>query len=118
MLTGLLSGVFGTRHDRERKRIQPIVDEINEQYARLQTTSEEELRAQTEKFRARIREVTSGLEARIADLREKKRAASDPAERELDEREPNVVEGSRGVAAQPHGAPIDAAQLVELLPEA
>ena len=41
MLTGLLSGVFGTRHERERKRIQPIVDEINEQYARLQSVSEE-----------------------------------------------------------------------------
>ena len=54
-LTGLLSGVFGTRHDRERKRIQPIVDEINEQYARLQTVPEEELRGQTEKFRGRIR---------------------------------------------------------------
>ena len=44
-LTGLLSGVFGTRHDRERKRVQPIVDEINEHYARLQTISDEELRA-------------------------------------------------------------------------
>ena len=43
-LTGLLSGVFGTRHDRERKRVQPIVDEINEHYARLQTVSEEELK--------------------------------------------------------------------------
>ena len=48
MLTGLLSGVFGTRHDRERKRVQPIVDEVNEHYARLQTISEEELRGQTE----------------------------------------------------------------------
>jgi len=69
-LTGLLSGVFGTRHDRERKRVQPIVDEINEHYARLQTVEEDELRAQTGKFRARISEVTSELETRIADLRE------------------------------------------------
>ena len=46
-LTGLLSGVFGTRHERERKRVQPIVDEINEQYARLQTISDDELRGQT-----------------------------------------------------------------------
>ena len=65
-LTGLLSGVFGTRHDRERKRVQPIVDEVNEQYARLQTVSEDELRGQTEKFRARIRERTNDIETSIA----------------------------------------------------
>ena len=52
-LTGMLSGVFGTRHDRERKRVQPIVDEINEHYARLQTVSEEELRSQTERHCSR-----------------------------------------------------------------
>ena len=80
-LTGMLSGVFGTRHDRERKRVQPIVDEINEQYARLQTISEEELRGQTEKFRAHIRERTSDIEARIAELREQKRVTADPAAR-------------------------------------
>src|SRR3990170_3343789 len=46
-MLGILSGVFGTRHDRERKRVQPIVDEINEYYSRLQGVSEEELRAAT-----------------------------------------------------------------------
>ncbi len=40
MLKGILSKVFGTRHERERKRIQPIVDEINRHYARLQSVSE------------------------------------------------------------------------------
>src|SRR3954466_10673906 len=100
MLTGLLSGVFGTRHDRERKRVQPIVDEINEQYARLQTISEEELQAQTGKFRARIREVTSDLEVRIADLRERKREASDPAEREQIDNELSGVDGRGGVEGE------------------
>ena len=28
MLKGIMAGVFGTRHDRERKRVQPIVDSI------------------------------------------------------------------------------------------
>jgi len=58
MLKGVLGKVFGTRHERERRRIQPIVDEINEHYARLQGVSEEELRAQTAKFRSIIREGT------------------------------------------------------------
>ena len=116
MLTGLLSGMFGTRHDRERKRVQPIVDEINEQYARLQTISEEELRGQTEKFRARIREVTSDIEVRIADLRNRKRVASDPAEREEIDNELSGVDGRGGVEAELRTA--IAGVLDELLPEA
>ena len=98
-LTGLLSGVFGTRHDRERKRVQPIVDEINEHYARLQTIPEEELRAQTEKFRARIREVTSEFEGRIAELKERKHQTSDPAAREEIDNELSGVDGRGGVEA-------------------
>jgi len=116
MLTGLLSGVFGTRHDRERKRVQPIVDEINEHYARLQSISEEELRAQTEKFRARIGEVTTGIEARIVDLRDRKRVATDPAEREQIDNELSGVDGRGGVEAELRTA--IASVLDELLPEA
>ena len=41
MIKGLISAVIGTRHDRERRKIQPIVDEINEEYARLERASEE-----------------------------------------------------------------------------
>jgi preprotein translocase subunit SecA len=115
-LTGLLSGVFGTRHDRERKRVQPIVDEINEHYARLQTISEEELRAQTDKFRARIGEVTSDIEAKITDLRDRKRVASDPAEREAIDNELSGVDGRGGVEAELRTS--IAAVLDELLPEA
>jgi preprotein translocase subunit SecA len=115
-LTGLLSGVFGTRHDRERKRVQPIVDEINEHYARLQTTSEEELRGQTEKFRARIREATGEIEARIAALREKKRITPGPAEREAIDNELSGVDGRGGAEAELRTAVSDV--LDELLPEA
>jgi preprotein translocase subunit SecA len=115
-LTGLLSGVFGTRHDRERKRVQPIVDEINEHYARLQTIPEEELRGQTEKFRARIKERTSEIEARIAELREKKRITADPAAREEIDNELSGVDGRGGAEAELRTA--IAGVLDELLPEA
>src|SRR5205814_1171814 len=95
-LTGLLSGVFGTRHERERKRVQPIVDEINEHYARLQTISEEELRGQTEKFRTRIREATGEIETRIAALKEKKRVTADPSARDEVDNELSGVDGRGG----------------------
>src|SRR5438045_9500633 len=50
MFKRVISAVIGSRHERERKKIQPIVDEINEHYARLHDVSEEELRAPTAKF--------------------------------------------------------------------
>ncbi len=81
MLKRLITSVMGTRHERERKRIQPIVDEINEHYARLQNISEEELKAKTHKFRDRIAEVTGEIESRIAGLKARKRDAADPVER-------------------------------------
>src|SRR3954463_2794649 len=115
-LTGMLSGEFGTRHDRERKRVQPIVDEINEHYARLQTIEEDELRAQTAKFRARIGEVTGELEARAAELRERKRQTSDPAGREEIDNQLSGVDGRGGVEQELRDA--TALVLDEILPEA
>src|SRR3954469_512612 len=115
-LTGMLSGVFGPRHDRERKRIQPVVDEINEHYARLQTVPEDELRAQTAKFRARIADATGELEARIADLRDRKRGAADPEAREAIDNDLSGVDGRGGVEAELRKATANV--LDELLPEA
>ena len=115
-MLGLLSGVFGTRHDRERKRIQPIVDEINEHYARLEGVSEEELRGQTAKFRARILEVTGEIEARITELRERKRVTADPVAREDIDNQLSGVDGRGGVEQELRDAVADVLQ--ELLPEA
>src|SRR3954465_5401759 len=115
-LTGLLSGVFGTRHDRERKRVQPIVDEINEQYARLQSISEDELKGQTRKFRDRIAEVTGEIESRISDLKARKREAEDPAIREQIDNELSGVDGRGGVENELRIATAEV--LDEILPEA
>ena len=82
MLKRVISAVIGNRHDRERKKIQPIVDEINEHYARLQSLSDDDLRAQTPKFREILRERTGELDARVTELRDQKRSASDPADRD------------------------------------
>src|SRR2546425_4388467 len=82
MLKRAIAAIVGSRHERERRRIQPIVDQINEWDEKLQRVSEEELRGQTEKFRRIIAERTGELEARIAALKEEKRTAKDAAERE------------------------------------
>src|SRR6185312_12387936 len=82
MLKKLFSGVFGTRHEREVKRLQPLVAEINAIAARLQSLPEPELQGQTEKLRALVRERTGELEAELAELREAKRRTAESSERE------------------------------------
>src|SRR5579862_2567151 len=116
MLKRLISGVFGTRHERERKRIQPLVDDINEHYERLHHVSEDELRSQTTKFRARIAELTGELEARVNELKAQKRAAADAADRDRLDTELIGNDGRGGAEADLREAIKDA--LYELLPEA
>ncbi|HEY8483715.1 MAG TPA: preprotein translocase subunit SecA [Longimicrobiales bacterium] len=82
MLKSLIRRVFGTRHEREIARLQPIVDKINEIAERLKSLSDEELRARTDWLRGIVRERIGDLEARLAELRETKRRTEDAGERE------------------------------------
>ena len=83
MLKKIATSLFGTRHAREMRRVQPIVDAINAEYERLHSVSEEELRGQTAKLRGIIAERARPLEERIAALRRSCRSATYalPAER-------------------------------------
>ncbi|HTE45773.1 MAG TPA: hypothetical protein VK636_11050, partial [Gemmatimonadaceae bacterium] len=116
MLKRVISAVIGSRHDRERKKIQPIVDAINEQYARLKSVSDEKLRAQTAKFRDILRERTGELEAKVADLKERKRSAADVVERDRIDAELSGTDGRGG--AEGELRTLVAEVLDEILPEA
>jgi preprotein translocase subunit SecA len=54
MLENLLKSVFGSKHEREVRRAGPIVDEINRLFAEFESLSDDELRARTADFRARL----------------------------------------------------------------
>ncbi|MBW3630431.1 MAG: preprotein translocase subunit SecA, partial [Gemmatimonadetes bacterium] len=82
MWKNLVKSVFGTRHDREVKRLTPLVEQVNQHWARLQGVSEEELKGQTVKFRSIIRDRTAEVEAELEDLREQKRQSESSSERE------------------------------------
>lgn len=53
-----LRSVFGTKHDRDLKKIRPLIDRINECEAKLKSMSDEELKAQTPKFKKLIADGT------------------------------------------------------------
>ncbi|MBW2130135.1 MAG: preprotein translocase subunit SecA [Deltaproteobacteria bacterium] len=54
MLGNLLKGLFGSKNERELKRIAPLVDAINRLEPEFQTLSDEALRAKTDEFRSRL----------------------------------------------------------------
>ncbi len=56
MINTLLGKVFGTRNEREVKRMLPRVEAISALEPEMQKLSDEQLRAKTEEFRARIQE--------------------------------------------------------------
>lgn len=54
MIQKILAKIFGTNHEREMKRIQPVVDKINSFEPQMQALSDEQLKAKTPEFKARL----------------------------------------------------------------
>ncbi len=54
MFDFFLSKIFGTKHDRAAKRLMPLVNAVNQREEEYQALTEEQLRAKTEEFRARL----------------------------------------------------------------
>ncbi len=68
MLSKLVTKVFGSKHDRDLKRLQPKVDEINAIYETLRDLSDEELKRKTEEFKQRIHDETHEIKDEIEKL--------------------------------------------------
>jgi preprotein translocase subunit SecA len=54
MLDTLLKKVFGSKNDRELKRLQPLVEQINQFEPQIEKLSDSDLRAKTGEFRQRL----------------------------------------------------------------
>src|SRR2546423_8221433 len=81
MVTRLFTKIFGTRFNRELRRIQPIVDAIHEHEVRLKEIGDAELQAQTAKFRELIGQRTGAQHAEVERLKQAKHDCPDPEER-------------------------------------
>jgi preprotein translocase subunit SecA len=75
--------VFGNKHEKDVKAILPIVEQINAEYAKLNSISNDELRAKTAEFKKQIKDYTAEIEAQIVALREK----ADDVKVDLDDKE-------------------------------
>ena len=52
----LLEKIFGTKYERDQKKIWPFVEEINRHFEQLAELSDDQLRARTEDFKRRLAE--------------------------------------------------------------
>jgi preprotein translocase subunit SecA len=54
MITKTLNKIFGTKHERDMKRLQPLIDSINALEPKMKALSDEQLKAQTPHFKERL----------------------------------------------------------------
>jgi len=76
---GVVSFFIGTKHERDIKRIQPIVDAINALEPEMKQLSDEGIHARTAELKAEVQSRLEGLERDDPAYRDKFRAAIEPA---------------------------------------
>ncbi len=68
MFDSLIRKIFGNKHDREMKRLIPLVETINEIFFTLSDLTDEELRGKTDSFKKKIDEKVGTLRQKISRL--------------------------------------------------
>ena len=68
-MLGFLAKIFGSKSERDIKALQPIVAQINEEYAKLSSLSNDELRNKTIEFKATIASALASIDEKIANLK-------------------------------------------------
>jgi preprotein translocase subunit SecA len=76
-----LAKVFGTQNERDLKRIAPLVAQVSALEPEMQRLSDEQLRAKTDEFRARVKDRLQEAEAEISRLSEEIQSAPDDQRR-------------------------------------
>ena len=84
MISKALKKIFGTKSDRDIKLIMPYVEKTNEEYAKLQEISDDELRAKTDSVKEHIDDHLKDIDKQIEDLHQK---IDDNPELDINEKE-------------------------------
>ncbi|WP_256011144.1 preprotein translocase subunit SecA [Desertivirga xinjiangensis] len=70
-MLGFLNKLFGSKSERDIKQIQPLVEQIKAEYAKLPNISNDDLRNRTAEFKARIAGALAGIDKEVSDLKQK-----------------------------------------------
>src|SRR5699024_429828 len=69
--TNIIAAIFGTKSERDLKKIWPIVEEINQHYEKMEQLSDEELKQKTASFRQQIDDATEEVREEIEAVKER-----------------------------------------------
>ncbi|WP_035758029.1 preprotein translocase subunit SecA [Hugenholtzia roseola] len=83
-LTKAIVSVFGTKSDRDRKKLLPYVEKVNAEFNRLASLSDDQLRERTQDVKALINAHLKDTDDKIADLR---RQIAENPEMEIQQKE-------------------------------
>jgi preprotein translocase subunit SecA len=78
MIGNIVAKVFGSKHERDIKKLWPIVEVINRLCEEFNDLSDDQLRAKTDEFRSRIAEATREVTDAISAVNEQLRADTSP----------------------------------------
>jgi preprotein translocase subunit SecA len=76
------SKLFGSKKEKDVSELYPVVAEINEHYATLQSLSDDDLRGKTQEFKTRIAEAISEVRGQIDGIQAELKTVSEPLQRE------------------------------------
>lgn len=71
MLKGIIKKIFGDKNQKDAQMLQPFVDQTNEEFAKLASISNDELREKTNQFKAQIKDHLKEIDQKILSLKEK-----------------------------------------------
>lgn len=108
-LNNLLAKIFGNKSDKDLKELRPYVAKINEQFEKVKTWSNDELRSRSSAMREEIRDYVRAENDRISELK------ASVEGKELSEREAIWAEVDK---IEEHILDMKEEKLTELLPEA
>ena len=97
-LLGILGKLFGNKYDKDIKEITPLVDKINEEFSKLSSLSNNELRKKTTEFKKQISDFISEEKSKIETLKEKSNLTETKTEekeelyKEIDALEKTVID--------------------------
>jgi len=69
-INNIIGKIFGTKAERDMKLVKPFLDKILAQYDIIDKLSNDELRAESERLKKKLREVEAPFETRIEEIRQ------------------------------------------------
>ena len=97
IIDSILSSFFGNKADRDMKEIQPYVEKVKKEFSRITGFTNDQLRAETDLLKKKIREAIQEGENQIVQLKEKAEAPETPVDdvekiyKEIDNLEKDLV---------------------------